>query len=89
MTEIEFDAANLARAIREMKVLPITDIDAERLARALETAGDDEEFLASALSAIRFLVDQLERSPARTGIGRRLPGGASGQLQPGSYEHDG
>ena len=29
------------------------------------------------------------RSPARTGTASRLPGGASGQTQRGSYEHDG
>ena len=64
MTQIEVDAATLARVIRELKALPITDDDAERRARALETSNDDEEFLASALSAVRFLVEQLERSTA-------------------------
>jgi Arc/MetJ family transcription regulator len=64
VTQIEIDAATLARVIRELKALPITDDDAERLARALETSNDDEEFLASALSAVRFLVEQLERSTA-------------------------
>jgi Arc/MetJ family transcription regulator len=62
VTQIEIDAATLARVIRELRALPITDDDADRLARALETSNDDEEFLANALSAIRFLVEQLEPS---------------------------
>ena len=72
MTQIEIDAATLARVIRELRTLPITDDDTERLARALEESSDDEEFLANALSAIRFLVEQLERStpdaPERTNL---------------------
>lgn len=72
MTQIEIDAATLARVIRELKALPITDDDAERLARTLETSKDDEEFLANALSATRFLLEQLERStpdaPERTNL---------------------
>jgi Arc/MetJ family transcription regulator len=60
VSEIEIDAGTLARVIREQKALPITDDEAETLARALETSNDDEEFLASALSTVRFLVDQLE-----------------------------
>jgi hypothetical protein len=62
MAQIEIDAAALARILREEKALPITDAEADRLARAIEASKDDEEFLANALSAIGFLVDQLERS---------------------------
>ena len=62
MARIEIDGATLARTIRELKALPITDAEAETLARALETSKDDEEFLANAISAVRFLVEQLEQS---------------------------
>ena len=37
MARIEIDGATLARTIRELKALPITDAEAETLARALET----------------------------------------------------
>ena len=37
MARIEIDGATLARTIREQKALPITDAEAETLARALET----------------------------------------------------
>ena len=66
MARIEIDGATLARTIREQKALPITDAEAETLARALETSKDDEEFLANAISAVRFLVDQLEQSAPDT-----------------------
>jgi hypothetical protein len=62
VSRIEIDAASLARVIREQTALPITDDEAERLARTLEASNDDEEFLANALSAVRFLADHLERS---------------------------
>jgi hypothetical protein len=62
MARIEIDGATLARSIRDQKALPITDTEAETLARALETSQDDEELLANAVSALRFLVDQLEQS---------------------------
>jgi hypothetical protein len=61
MAQIEIDAATLARIIREHKALPISDAEAENLARALEASTDDEEFLANTLLAVRFLADQLER----------------------------
>lgn len=62
MARIEIDGPTLARSIREQKGLPITDAEAETFARALETSEDDEALLANALSALRFLVDQLEQS---------------------------
>ena len=62
MPEIEFDAATLAQTIRDQKALPITDNEAETIARALETCHDDETFLANTLLAIRLIVDRLEHS---------------------------
>jgi hypothetical protein len=62
MARIEIDGATLARSIREQKALPITDTEAETLVRALETSKDDEALLANTVSALRFLVDQLEQS---------------------------
>jgi hypothetical protein len=59
---IEIDAATLARVIREQKALPITDGEAESLARALEASNDEEEFLANTLATVRFLADRLEPS---------------------------
>ena len=59
---IELDAATLARAIREQKALPITEAEAEELARSLADVGDEAEFLASTVAAVRFLVGRLERS---------------------------
>jgi hypothetical protein len=60
MSIIEIDAASLARVIREQEALPITGDEAEGLARAIETSIDDEQFLISAVSAIRLLVERLE-----------------------------
>jgi hypothetical protein len=62
MPEIEFDAATLAETIRDQEALPITDSEAETIARALETSHDDETFLENTLSAIRLIVDRLEHS---------------------------
>ena len=62
MPEIEFDAATLAQTIRDQKALPITDDEAEAIARALETCHDDEKLLANTLSAIGLIVDRLEHS---------------------------
>ena len=59
MSEIEVDAATLARAIREQRALPITDDEAEKLAQSLETSNDDAEFLANMLSAVRLIADRL------------------------------
>jgi hypothetical protein len=56
----------LARVIREEKSLPVTDDEADSLARLLEASKDDEEFLANTVSAVRFLLDRLELSiPAK------------------------
>jgi hypothetical protein len=63
MPEIESDAATLAQTIRDQKALPITDDEAETIARALETCHDDETFLVNTVSAIRLIVDRLEHSP--------------------------
>jgi hypothetical protein len=60
MAQIEIDAAALARIIRAQKALPITDAEAENLARALEASKDDEEFLANTLLAVWLLADRLE-----------------------------
>ncbi len=59
MSEIEIDAATLARAIREQRALPIPDDEAEKLARSLETSSDDAEFLANMLSAVRLIAGRL------------------------------
>jgi hypothetical protein len=56
------DAATLARTIREQTALPVSEDEAESLARAIETSGDDEEFLARTVAALRFLVERLEGS---------------------------
>lgn len=63
MPEIEFDAATLAQTIRDQEALPITDNEAETIARALETSQDDETLLANTLSAIKLIVDRLEHPP--------------------------
>lgn len=82
MAQIEIDAAALARILREEKALPITDSEADRLARAIEASKDNAEFLANALSAIGVLVDQLERAAPevlnrddRSAELERIPGG--------------
>jgi hypothetical protein len=62
MDRIEIEGATLARTIREQTALPVSDADAETLARSLETSKDDEELLANTVSAVRFLVAQLEQS---------------------------
>jgi len=62
MARIEMDAATLAASIREQKALPITEAEAETIARALEACHDDEAFLATALSTVRLLADRLEQS---------------------------
>lgn len=60
---IQIDAAELARSVREQKALPLSELEAERLARAIETSGDDEAFLASTLSMVRSVLDRLPPSP--------------------------
>lgn len=62
MSGIEIDRGTVAAIIREQKDLLITDAEAEAIARALETCQDDEEFLATALSAVTLLADRLEQS---------------------------
>jgi hypothetical protein len=57
------DATTLARAIREQKALPLSDFEADALARSLERATSDEEFLANTLAAVRMLIDRLEPLP--------------------------
>jgi hypothetical protein len=63
MSGIEIDKGTFAAIIREHKGLLITNAEAEAIARALETCQDDEEFLATALSAVTLLADRLEQSP--------------------------
>jgi hypothetical protein len=53
---------NLVRAIREQKALPITDEEAEGLARMLEPSRGDHECLANALSAARVAARRATRS---------------------------
>ncbi|HEX8977517.1 MAG TPA: hypothetical protein VF781_13485 [Solirubrobacteraceae bacterium] len=62
MSVIEMDAETLVEIIREQQALPLTQTEAEAIARSLETSHDDEEFLATALSAVRLLADRLEQS---------------------------
>lgn len=62
MSGIEIDAGALAAIIRGQKGLPITDAEAEAIGSALETCRDDEEFLATALSAVRLLADRLDEA---------------------------
>jgi hypothetical protein len=62
MSGTEMDVRAFAAVIREQKALPITESEAEAIARALETCHDDEEFLATALSALTLLADRLEQS---------------------------
>ncbi|MGO9885940.1 MAG: hypothetical protein ACLPV4_23335 [Solirubrobacteraceae bacterium] len=62
MPGIEMDTGTLAAIIREQKGLPITEAEAEAIARGLETCHDDQEFLETALSAVRLLADRLEES---------------------------
>jgi hypothetical protein len=62
MDRIEIDGATLARSIREQTALPVSDAEAEALARALETSKDGDELLANTVAAVRFLVEELEQS---------------------------
>jgi hypothetical protein len=62
LSGIEIDTGTFAAIIREQKGLPMTDAEAEAIARAVETCHDDEEFLATALSAVRLIADRLEQS---------------------------
>ncbi len=58
MPKIEIDRASLVRTIREQTALPITEDEADALARALETAQSDEEFLANTLSAVGLIAER-------------------------------
>jgi hypothetical protein len=62
MDRIEIDGTTLARSIREQTALPVSDAEAEALARALETSKDGDELLANTVAAVRFLIEQLEQS---------------------------
>ena len=57
------DAGSLAGTIREQKALPLAEGEAEAIARALETAHDDGEFLATVLSTVKLLADRLDPTP--------------------------
>lgn len=61
---VEVDVTALAATIREQKALPLTDTEADILARSLEVAGDEEELLADTVAVLRLVVDRLEASPA-------------------------
>jgi hypothetical protein len=69
---LEVDAATVAQTIRQQRALPITDAEADALARSIEVASSDEERLANTLAAVRLLVDRLE-----------LPGG----MVDGDHDH--
>jgi hypothetical protein len=56
---IEINAASLAGAIREHEGLPISENEAEAIARSLEAARDDGEFLATVLTSVRLFADRL------------------------------
>ncbi len=43
MSEIEIDAGTFVAVIRAQKGLPVTDAEAEVIARTLETCHDDED----------------------------------------------
>lgn len=60
---LEVEVATLADTIREQKALPLTDQEADLLARSLEVAGDEDELLASTIAVLRLVVDRLEPSP--------------------------
>ena len=61
---IQIDAAGLARSVREQSALPLTQSEAQRLARAIETSSDDEALLTRTLSMVTFVLDRLETAPA-------------------------
>ena len=54
------DAATIAQTIRAQRALPLTQAEADTLARSIEEALSDEECLASTLAALRLLADRLE-----------------------------
>ena len=56
------DLETFGRVVREQKGLPISDEEADRLARMVEGSRDDQEFLGNALEAIRLIADRLEQS---------------------------
>ena len=57
---LEVDAATIAQAIRAQRALPLTQAEADTLARSIEAASSDEECLANTLTALRVLADRLE-----------------------------
>lgn len=59
---VEIDAPTLANVIRAQNALPLSESDREECAKALETSEGDEQFLANALSALRFLLAELDFS---------------------------
>jgi hypothetical protein len=56
---IKIDRASLVRAIRERTAPSIGDAEADALARTLEDAQTDDEFLTSTLLALRLIADRL------------------------------
>ena len=59
---LSVDLETFGRLVREQKALPISDEEADRLARMVEGSRDDQEFLGNALEAIRLIADRLEQS---------------------------
>lgn len=59
----EVDLATFARTLREQGALPLTESEADALARSLEDASSDEECLDNTLAALRLLVDRLGPPP--------------------------
>ena len=45
------------------RALPLTEAEADALARSLEDASSDDEFLANTLAAVQLLVERLEPAP--------------------------
>lgn len=60
---LEVDAAALARTVRAQKALPLSDCEADILARSLEGAADEDELLANTLAMLQLVVERIEPSP--------------------------
>ncbi len=65
---LSIDLETFGRVVREQKALPVSDQEAEGLARMVEGSMDDQEFLGNALAAIRLIADRLEQSSQARGM---------------------
>jgi hypothetical protein len=59
---LSIDLETFGRVVREQKALPVSDQEAEGLARMVEGSMDDQDFLGKALAAIRLIADRVEQS---------------------------